>query len=95
MFSRGGNASLGNIRLAIASSSPRKEIGMNDWRWWIERPPRLLLGLVLILVLLVVVIFVVKYILYPLLAAAVVIIILLAIIRYALTGHAGPRGGGH
>ncbi len=68
---------------------------MNDWHWWIERPQRLLLGLALILVLLVVAIFVVKYILLPLLAAAIVIIVLLAIIRYALTGHIGRRGGGH
>lgn len=68
---------------------------MNEWRWWLERPGRILLGLFLVIIICVVLVFVVKDIVLPALSGLLVIIVLAVIIRFALTGRVGEHNGRH
>lgn len=63
---------------------------MNRWRWWFERPWRLLAGIVLVAFIGVIFYQHRHQIVVDVVTAAALVII----IRFALTGRVG-RGGGH
>ncbi|MBI5906865.1 hypothetical protein HY857_02315 [Candidatus Saccharibacteria bacterium] len=74
--------------------SLERGLEMKSWQWWLEKPQRIVMGVILLIILLFAALIIVKYLLLPLLAGALVIIVLVAIIRYALTGRIGGRGSG-